>query len=682
MKSLWLTLGLSVWLVTAVVFTGLHHTATALSPDLQITPGCVVPGLQPIIVSGSQWPTDEAIALYWTPPNGTAQLETAVAAGHMGAFQFTWPKNVVSGVYTVQAISPNHTLSRAFLVDPTCTSPLFNPQTQIPLGRTTNSGLINTMAPSVYGPNICTNYGDPYSPYNSQWAPGLYTYQYRIRIPASYPYDVVRVELFDPDSINQTNATGTIIRTIYAIQQGLPATQTLNCSSPNRGFGCLLTTGENQLITGTVTVDDVNGTWFMRVDENKGAGIPPGDGSCGQPTTYNPAFNTQTRFELYDYAPDSNGRFVPRTLAVYSGQTGDGVRDNGDHDTDLRWVSPGAAPSIDQTVFVPTDAHSPHSFAIDLSQDIPGSLTDPATGDRFLYLGVTALSGASRNGFHIWAGPATYTNSVPSQVNSRNLFLLNNPHSHEALGVEVTAVHVLPLAINNPYRQSTPIMTLSPADAGHVVTFTAFDADVGVQRPLTFYFDTIPQALWSQSFGTASGATDPDGVPVDTRCIPNCNNQWISPTYQIVIPTFINGTPFPGGHLMFSYQGIPVDTFAWQTEAVPSKQEMVQMTAAPLRGFTDQAYELTAVSVFITPTEAITYTWQNGNAPPLVHTHSLSDTAVYQWSQPGLYTITVRANNGYHQITTDRLIEVVTPKQFFLPIGGLGAPLSRWAQRP
>jgi hypothetical protein len=71
------------------------------------------------------------------------------------------------------------------------------------IGRRTSDGVINTSHLSIFGPNTCTNYGDPFSPWNSLWEPLSYTYHYRILIPSDYPSDILRVELFDPDSINQ-----------------------------------------------------------------------------------------------------------------------------------------------------------------------------------------------------------------------------------------------------------------------------------------------------------------------------------------------------------------------------------------------------------------------------------------------------------------------------------------------
>ncbi|MCB0036960.1 MAG: Tad domain-containing protein, partial [Anaerolineales bacterium] len=67
------------------------------------------------------------------------------------------------------------------------------------------SGVLSTSNQAVFGPNSCTRLGDPFTPINSPWEPGVYSYRYRILIPASYDKDIVRVELFDTDSFNQSN---------------------------------------------------------------------------------------------------------------------------------------------------------------------------------------------------------------------------------------------------------------------------------------------------------------------------------------------------------------------------------------------------------------------------------------------------------------------------------------------
>jgi len=302
-------------------------------------------------------------------------------------------------------------------------------------------GILSYYNPTVFGQNICTTFGDPYSPLNSPWEPGPYTYHYRIRIPADYAYDVVRVELFDPDSINADNpGTLTISRTLAAVATGLPVTTTVSCSTSQRD-NCVMDTGELQLVISDVlTLEDVNPYYFWRVDENRGSGTPPGNGFCAEPSVYTPGYNTRTLFELLYFAQEPDGSVSRQDMAYYTGQVGDGARDTGDHDTDRRWVSPGAAQSFDQPVFVPVDPGSPGDFEVDLTTETPGIMVDPVTGDRFLYLDVTGQDGASENSFDIWAGPPVYTATVPSDVNARNLQALNGRGGHSARGVEVTAL--------------------------------------------------------------------------------------------------------------------------------------------------------------------------------------------------------------------------------------------------
>ncbi len=72
------------------------------------------------------------------------------------------------------------------------------------------TGKLATSTQRCFGPNSCTGYGDPFSPLNSPWEPGLYSYRYRIYIPRDYEAqagNIVRVEIFDADSHNAPNTT-------------------------------------------------------------------------------------------------------------------------------------------------------------------------------------------------------------------------------------------------------------------------------------------------------------------------------------------------------------------------------------------------------------------------------------------------------------------------------------------
>lgn len=452
------------------------------------------------------------------------------------------------------------------------------PLADIYASRRVESGVLSTSNQSLFGPNICTDYGDPFSPWNSLDAPGSYTYHYRILIPEDYPSDVLRVELFDPDSINQVDAPQSISfsANAHALDPtNFPlGTESKSCSSSNQRNACLIPTGEGSLVdpTGTppVQLDQVNPFWFVRIDENRGAGSAPGNGTCGQPGSYDPAYNTSTLFELFYYAQNSDGTITKIPLANYTGQTGDGVRDNGNHQTDMRWTSPGGTRLYDQPVDVPVDLGSPGDFELSIASDLTGILVDQGTGNRYVYLDITAQQGASENGFEIWAGPL-YPD-VSSDVNIRNIQVLDDPTVHTSKGATVFAMGNLPMNSNYNNEVDIPLIYLGPELAGESVSISLFDTDSGAQPPIIFYFDSIAEEDWSLTFG--AGDPDPDGI--SGRCLPgSCNNQWVFPSYAIEIPGILDNcdwnnptqedcTPFYGGRLMAHYIGGNGDTYGWQ----------------------------------------------------------------------------------------------------------------------
>ncbi|MEZ4644736.1 MAG: hypothetical protein R3E31_18725 [Chloroflexota bacterium] len=452
-------------------------------------------------------------------------------------------------------------------------------------GRHSN-GLLNTQNLAVFGPLSCTRMGDPFSPDASPWAPGLYTYRFRILIPPDYPYDVVRVELFDPDSINQATNTHVVYYSDLAQSLGMPPSQTLSCSASGRYQPCRLDTGEATL---GVTLDDINPFWFVRIDENR-YGTSGNNSNCGS-NSYQAAQNTQTVYQLYYLAQNPDGTAAQVDLAAYTGQVGDGVRDDGGHLTDMQWVAPGAPASMAQPANVPTNCGSPNGgdydpvtcpggttagagsgFEVDLSQDTPGMVTDPTTGNRYLYLDITTVSGASENGFDIWAGPNVYTNDVTSDVNIRNLQLLNDYGSHASKGVTVLAINNLPLNSDTYNRVEIPLAEVGPEYAGETIAVSLFDSDSGASPPLHFYFDSIAFDDWHVTVSTDGG-----------RCqIGACNDQWVTPPYTFTVPGDLENCdydnpddsciPFYGGRLVASYISGIYDTYGWQVELPPAPE--------------------------------------------------------------------------------------------------------------
>lgn len=427
-----------------------------------------------------------------------------------------------------------------------------------------------TILPSLFGPQICTAYGDAFSPWASPYEPNVYTFEYRIAVPPDYAHNILRVELFDPDSINSSENEATVTRSALvqdssAVNPSLGATTTKFCGidtdiqNRRQDFSCIVPTDELNYLDDPLSINQINPYWFMRVDVNRGnyhTQAPHGDGSCQVPDAYTVGLNTQTRFDLYYFYLDAEENVTRAGLASYTGQTDD-YRDQlihlsgspGDHNTDLYWISPGAesqGPDFDAlygTNHVPVDPGSSlDSFEIDLTVDVPNIVMDE-DGVRYIHLDITALSGASRNSFAIWAGPPTYVDSVPANVNQRNVVVTNSPGAHESGGVAVAAVGrgVMTSLFDN--QIDYPIDNLNADWAGEIVSATFFDVDSGSQPPVTFYIDTIPEEDWSLTFG--AGGTDPDGVVVGDRCtFGSCNNQWITPTYQIQLPgNYANCTP-------------------------------------------------------------------------------------------------------------------------------------------
>lgn len=533
------------------------------------------------------------------PITVTQSFESNATVTPLGARQYAITVTWDVGLFFMRIINRN-TAS----VTRSATAAYF-PLADIYASSRVDDGVLATSNQSVFGPKICISYGDPYSPLNSPWFPGLYSYKYRIMIPESYvnQYNELRVELFDPDSINQDGNSAEVAFSPMAQQWEVEnpssppkypaAPVSKSCSGSNQRNACLIDTGETWLIgkqldSGyTITERDINPYWFRRIDENRGAGSTgDGNGYCGQPDPdYTTRYNTQTLYQLYYYRESSDGAIQRIDLAAYTGQVDDGVRDNGDHNTDMRWVSPGV------TLGVPVDAGSPHSFVLNISEDlattdVPNILVEPESGVRYIYMDVTALSGASENGFEIWAGPATY--AVNDNVNSRNIQLLANPGSHTAKGAVVYGTGNLPMNSNSGNAVEIPLVYVGPEYAGQEVFVRLFDTDAGAQPPTIFHLDTIAYATdnssdgvdwsktdWAMSFGNNPGNVDPDGGT--GRCRPgSCGTQWVNPAYRITIPgdqencdpsvdpNSPSCTPFYGGRLMARYIGGRADTYGWE----------------------------------------------------------------------------------------------------------------------
>ncbi len=192
---------------------------------------------------------------------------------------------------------------------------------------------------------------------------------------------------------------------------------------------------------------------------------------------------------------------------------------------------------------------------------------------------MTALEGSSENGFEIWAGPPDYVDTVPSEVNARNIHILQNPGSHSSKGATVFALGNLPMNSNYPNPVDIPLIYVGPEYAGQKILVSLFDSDIGVDPPIIFYFDSIAESDWSLEFGQP-GKDDPDGVAANVRCIPGeCRTRWVDPPYQITVPGIMDEcdwenptpdkcTPFYGGRLTVRYDGGLSDTAGWEIRLI------------------------------------------------------------------------------------------------------------------
>ncbi|MBX3056968.1 MAG: PKD domain-containing protein [Anaerolineae bacterium] len=540
---------------------------------------------------------------------------------------------------------------------------MFGGGSQLYPQSTANLGLVKAASASVFGPSICTAYGDAYSPLNSPWAPGFYTYQHLIHIPGDYPYDTVRIELFDPDSINADGGGPfTITRTQIAVSQGLSPTLTTNCvaGEDQRKNPCKLDTGELGLVlSGTLDFEQVNPLWLVRVDENRGTATP---GQCGEPANYTPAFNTQTLYELYYWQRQAGGAVIRMNLASYTGQVGDGARDNGSHLTDLQWVSPGAAQSYDYAgPGVPANPGSSTGFEINLTSQTPGIMVDPVTGDRYLSLDITAISGASENSFQIWAGPPTYLSSVPGDANGRNLFLLNNPTAHNPHGVAVYAQGALVQNWNlTGHFAELPFAQFSPEAAGQTANISLFDSDEGAEPPITFFADSLARATWSLPFAV-DGQPDPDG---QTRnCVPGaCDHQWVTPPYQVALPE-----NYPGGRLLVEYNGGLHDTTTWRRGTSWGQATIT----GPETGMANLPYTFTADASYFLFADPLTYTWETAGHAPITHVGGITDVVTLYWPDEGPQTITVTVASGFFQETLMGTHQIVLSGTAVIPPNNL-----------
>jgi uncharacterized repeat protein (TIGR01451 family) len=456
-----------------------------------------------------------------------------------------------------------------------------DPYVDLYVSQTGNYGLEQMTNLAVFGPYICTAFGDPYTPFNSPWYDELNgVYPFRLDIPSSYESralsltetwnggadtnDVLRVEIWDPDCYNSPDNSLTITNTSTLP----PVLMTVPCSSNDRKDPCVIVL-KNLPPPNT---DTQNPFGFVRIDENRGHGAPPGDGQCAQPSSYTSGYNTVTEYTLYYYRQQGDDSLERRDLARYTKGGADS-----DSDTDMLWVCPSGSLPDDP----PADgwAGSPYGFAwdagdgnfeIDLNSEVPSIYVNPADGTRNLFLDIRGVSGSSENGFDLWAGPRYQT--VPSEVNERNVdVILHGGDYHSSAGATFFGIGHLTVNSNHSEVVTTTLAYIPPEWAGRTLYVSNFDNDAGATG-ITFIFDTMPYADWHHD-GMLSG-----------------NDVWYTDVFTV--PSGPAHT-FYGGFLQAVYQALIYDTFGWK----------MTVSQPDLSSSTKEASGTT-----ISPGEVLTYT--------------------------------------------------------------------------
>lgn len=435
-------------------------------------------------------------------------------------------------------------------------------QTDMPTATQAQLGMLRTAGQFVMGPDSCTAQGDPIS---ARWRdPGVINpfrdftggrYTYRIQVPSDFD-DALEVQLFDPDSLNARVEPTAVVR----FSTGEDPEERACFATGGPGDACMMPADPDV---------EANPVWLHRVDETWEAWTAPSSG-CPAPYAGEPSGNTVTRYVLYYFDSDDQREDIA------SFTTGPST----DLDTDLKWVTPGAATpgvSVDWTGSV-TGTFRVANGDLD---DIPLDGSDY----RSVYLDVETIAGTSKNGWDVWAGPTGTViegSGLPADGNDRNLAIIADPGSVSNGGVEVFAQGYLPVTA---YRFGAlqnlplPLAAVSSAEGGGRLYATGFD------------FELLGGDFFQFSFSTMA-LCDRPGVD-EISCVPleisegvdqgfpdnllgykryaiceggaDCNNKWVEPQFDILIPSNTSAhdpTPFYGGYLTVAYT-IAGDEHVW-----------------------------------------------------------------------------------------------------------------------
>jgi hypothetical protein len=459
-----------------------------------------------------------------------------------------WPLDTLetfasSRSYTIQGI-PQYTITATWMVETFFLTLLgfddfpvthsataaYSAQSELFTPTAYDRGQVRKASLFVFGPDSCTQEGDPVSPLysttigdpNESHAIARGIYRFRLRIPMDYEHDQVRIEIFDPDTVNLevgTEYTATHSVT-YSNATGI-STSNVSCAG-DVGESCVEATNEN------LASVFHNPFWFVRVDEtwNNCSAVP--DNSEG---------DTETRFDVYYY----NDQGTRIQLAQYTDRNEYAAQ------TDMRWVSPG-------TGGVPAEVGS---FEVPVT-DIPVG----AGNARYVYMEVKTEAGGSKNVFDVQATlphdvllemyPVLALDWIENNhINERNLFLANYPAFNPSGGVRTFALGRMPLRhyYSGGDSLNLPLTPIGTGLTNGVVYATLFDLEIEGDKEIVFTIDSIA----TMDFNIETRVTD-DQAWIDAQVYRlgglcdgglDCDNEWIWPQYGMGLPElYVAGTLF------------------------------------------------------------------------------------------------------------------------------------------
>jgi hypothetical protein len=314
------------------------------------------------------------------------------------------------------------------------------------------------------------------------------------------------VQLFDPDTWNNPAYAGSSGSSGHEVEQidGSKVGGTCNNGAANPGESCVIETGEPE-----------NPLWLVRVDES----WRPNASSCAGLVTDEKG-DIVTRYELFY----RNENQVRQDIASFDSTLSTAPS------TDLQWVTPGI------------DVGSGGSFKVNL---LANNVPQDGFGNYNLYLDVTETAGgASKNVWDVWAGPPELVETLflHRLANQRNLRIARTDAVTTTGGVQVYAMGYMPINVYPKGEIELPLGVVAESRAGGGMYASTFDFDEGDRTDdFEFYFDEV-------SKGDFYMAQLPE-----CENSANCDNAWINPQVEMLVPGPQNNVAFYGGTLLVKY---------------------------------------------------------------------------------------------------------------------------------